>query len=158
MWSSRYLSGQTDRQTRWSQYFVVPSWTNWLRVIFMFSLLCTHGDKHCLARRPPICCASVSTLFLKNYFSGSISHHAISKSTIPIFAKFSGLVDVWKGFIKRSFILRSLKGCCHGNQFKAKFCEISRLHPYSVRWRSETVCRSQFRFFYTVEIWWDSVQ
>ena len=50
------------------------------------------------------------------YFTGPIYRQVVSESTGPICTKFSVLVDVREGFSKRSFILWSLKGRCHGNQ------------------------------------------
>ena len=52
-----------------------------------------------------------------SYFSGRHIRRAISESTGPIFTKFSGSVDLWKGLIMPVAFLRSLKGRCHGNQF-----------------------------------------
>jgi len=51
-------------------------------------------------------------------------HLVISEFTRPIKTKLSGLVVLREGFIKRSFILQSLKGRCHGNQFYGQICEI----------------------------------
>jgi len=45
----------------------------------------------------------------------------ISECTRPIFTKFLGLVDIWveTGDDESDILLRSLKGRCYGNQFKA---------------------------------------
>ena len=67
-----------------------------------------------LAERTTLCSVFTYLFFV---FNGPSSYSVIPESAGAIFTKFSGLVDVWEGFIKRSFILRSLKGRCRGNQF-----------------------------------------
>jgi len=44
-----------------------------------------------------------------------------------IFTKFSGLLDILVRLIKRSFILRSFKERCHGNQICRQICELAYL-------------------------------
>jgi len=41
----------------------------------------------------------------------------ISKSTGPIFARFSGLVELGLYMINPKLVFRSLEGCCHGDHF-----------------------------------------
>jgi len=77
-----------------------------------------------------LCSANVFFLSFNIFlFSGPNSHHVISEPTGPIFTKFSGLIVPWEGIITRSFILRSLKGRCHGYQFFGQICEIAWPHP-----------------------------
>jgi len=49
----------------------------------------------------------------------------VNVCTRPIFIKFSGLVDVWEGFINCLFILRSLTGGCRDNAFVSKFAKLA---------------------------------
>jgi len=49
------------------------------------------------------------------------SHSVIPVFTRLILTKFSGFVGVWDGFIKRSFILRLLKGHCMFEVFPPKY-------------------------------------
>jgi len=70
-------------------------------------------------------------------FSGPTSRQVISENTEAIFTKFSGLVEVLKSFINRSFVLQSLKGHCHGNQLCGQICEICLPHFHSSCWHSE---------------------
>jgi len=64
------------------------------------------------------------------YFSGPTSRQVISDTTGPIFIKFPGLVEAWKGFIKCWFILQPLKGHCYGNQFCGQICNSPNPHLF----------------------------
>jgi len=74
----------------------------------------------------------VLLMFFVYFFSVPTSRHVISKTTRPIFTKFAGLIVVWERLINCSFILQSLKGRCHGNQFFGQIFEIGRPHLYSL--------------------------
>jgi len=64
-------------------------------------------------------------------FSWSTSLQKISEST-----KFSRLLELWKGMICWSFILRSLKGRCQGSQIlEAKLAKMA-THLHSSGWRN----------------------
>jgi len=54
---------------------------------------------------------------------------------------FSVGIELREGLINRSFFLRSLKGCCRGNQFCDQIWEFGRPHPHLSHWHSKTVCR-----------------
>jgi len=40
----------------------------------------------------------------------------ISENALPISTNYSALIDIWVGIINLTFVLRSLKGRCYGNQ------------------------------------------
>jgi len=60
-----------------------------------------------------MCSADVS--YLLTYFNESFGT-VISQSTGPIFARFSGLVEIYLQLISLKLVFRSGKGRCHGNQ------------------------------------------
>jgi len=83
-----------------------------------------------LARQAEVWLAYVLLLLLSFFFIFDfhlfkiiIWSKQISEPTKPIFTKFSGLVDMWLLMFNLVFVSRSLKGCCHGNQF-SKLAEI----------------------------------
>jgi len=80
-------------------------------------------------------------LFILSYFSGPNSQPAISETTGPIFTRFSGLVELLQDFIKHLFILWSLMGGCHGNQFHCQICKFCWPNPRSACRHSEMDCR-----------------
>ena len=92
----------------------------------------------------------------------------ISEFTGPIFTLFSGLISTFMGMINLIFILRSLKGCCYGNQsFLEPKINIDWYHCHSLRWRSTTdrniaiwmhALTAEMMPLHRVKIWWDSVQ
>ena len=64
----------------------------------------------------------VGYMFCFRYFiffvvHGRLSNHVISESIRQISTKCSRLIDLWEGMITQTFILWSLKRCCHDNQF-----------------------------------------
>jgi len=54
-------------------------------------------------------------LWKKNYKNGHV-RPIISEHVWPISTYYSALVDMWVGIIYVTFVLRSLKGRCYGNQ------------------------------------------
>ena len=66
----------------------------------------------------PTCFGAVSFLFISYDLRQTIITRIISKSTCPIFAKFSGLVELAVvQMIMFKLVFRSLKECCQGSQF-----------------------------------------
>jgi len=84
---------------------------------------------------PAVCraCVFFSVLVLPN------SHSVILESTVPVFTKFSGLVDVRNGFTERSFVLRLLNGL-NSHVFLRDICNIGLTESTRSSAETERLC------------------
>jgi len=67
-----------------------------------------------------------------NSFGGPTPSHEISESARTIFINFSGLVELCKGLISWSSILRLLKGVATVTHFWAKFTNLAYIPSFVV--------------------------
>jgi len=61
-------------------------------------------------------CLLIFVLLLKIFFKNSHIQPIISEHARPISTNYSALIDGWVGIINLTFVLRSLKERCYGNQ------------------------------------------